>query len=115
MTDQVALKLSDQEWRLKCEELAKSELDLRKQEAELAEEAEEWKDRKSDLLKAIDAKRAIIAQLAREVDTRQTMVDAQQELEMGGDAAKEQPAEEDPAKGKTGDDPPAEREPGEEG
>ena len=100
MSDQVALKLNDKEWRVRCEELAKSELDLRKQEEELGEEAEEWKDRKADLVKAIDAKRAIIAQLAREVDTRQTMVDAQQDLDMPA----EEPAEEPPG-----------REPGEEG
>ena len=106
MSNQVPLKLSDQEWRIKCEELAKLEVEVGRQEDGLAEEAEEWKDRKSDLVKAIDAKRAIIARLAREVDSRQTMVDPQQSLDMG---------QETPSEGPPDGSGPPEREPGEDG
>ena len=78
--NQVPVKLNDVEWRQRSEMLAKADLDLIGQKAELHEEAEEWKDRKKYLLGVIEATEGKVRVLAREVDSREAMVDAQQTL-----------------------------------
>lgn len=77
---QVPVKLTDVEWRQRSEELAKAELAHIEQEAELNNETEEWKDRKKYLRGIIAATEGKIRILAREVDTREAFVDAQQTL-----------------------------------
>jgi predicted nucleic acid-binding Zn-ribbon protein len=79
---QVPVKLTDQEWQLASEELAKLELRKKSTENMLDEEADEWKERKKDLKKSIAALDGQVQKLALEVETRQRMIDAQQELPM---------------------------------
>jgi hypothetical protein len=76
----VAVKLTDNEWRVKCEELAQTELLRKERREELAEEAEEWKERKKVLEARIDSVSDRCEALAQEVSTRETMRDAQTEL-----------------------------------
>ncbi len=89
----VSVDLTDLEWRQRCEQLAKEELELAVKEGEMKAEADEWKDRKKDLETGIAATRSTVQKLAKEVDSRKAWTEAQQELEM----------------------PQPEREPGEEG
>ena len=76
----VAVKLTDNEWRVKCEELAEMELRRKKRRESLEEEASEWSERKKDLQSKIDNLTDRIEKLALEVSTRETMRDAQTEL-----------------------------------
>jgi predicted nucleic acid-binding Zn-ribbon protein len=100
---QVAVKLTDTEWRLKCEELAKLELRRKAKRGQLAEEDDEWKERKKDLNGQLDMMTEQIEKLATEVDSREALVEAQTELPL-------QPASE-----ATSEEPPAELEPGADG
>ena len=79
----VSVDLTDAEWRVRSEMLAKEELELAVKEGEMKAEADEWKDRKKDLETGIAATRSTIQKLAKEVDTRKAWTEAQQELEMG--------------------------------
>jgi predicted nuclease with TOPRIM domain len=79
----VSVGLTDTEWRVRCEQLAKEELELAVKEDEMKAEADEWKDRKKDLETGIAAIRSIIQRLAKEVDTRKAWTESQQELDMG--------------------------------
>ena len=87
MTTQVPVKLTDQEWRTKAEELAKLELRRKTKRGQLAEEQDEWKERRKDLEAQMDSMTEQIEILAREVDTREAMVDPQQELPLQTDAS----------------------------
>lgn len=85
----VSVDLTDQEWRQRCEQLAKEELVLDVKESEMKAEADEWKDRKKDLETGIAATRGIVRRLAKEVDTRKEWTESQQELDMGADGQPE--------------------------
>ncbi len=76
----VPVKLSDTEWRIRCEELAKEELRLHEKELEAQGELEEWKDRKKALDKDIEDRKTIVQTLAKEVDTRMAWKKAQSDL-----------------------------------
>lgn len=80
MSAMVTVSLSDQEWRTKCEELAKAELRRKSKRDQLAVEKEEWSERKKDLDQQIDSLSDICEKLAQEVDSRTGEVPAQQEL-----------------------------------
>jgi predicted nucleic acid-binding Zn-ribbon protein len=106
MGTQVAVKLTDTEWRLKCEELAKLELRRKAKRGQLAEEEDEWKERKKDLNGQIDMMTEQIEKLATEVDTKEALVEAQTELPLQSDA---------PAGPISSEEPQVAREPGAEG
>ena len=93
----VAVKLTDQEWRLKCEELAKAELRRKEKRATRDAEAEDWKNRRGDLDSQIETLSELCERLATEVDTREAMIESQQELPLASEETQ------------------AEREPGEDG
>jgi len=76
----VAVKLTDNEWRVKCEDLAEQELRRKKKGEQLEEEDSEWKERKKELQGKIDNLTERIERLALEVSTKETMRDAQTEL-----------------------------------
>jgi len=105
----VAVKLTDAEWRVKCEELAEQELRRKKKRETLAEEAEEWKDRKKDLDGQIEKISDRCEALALEVSNRETMRDAQKELPL----QETSPPPTTPSS--DSEEPPAENEPGSEG
>ena len=88
----VAVKLTDQEWRLKCEELAKAELRRKAKRGVLAEEEDEWKERKKDLQGQIDTMTSMIETLAQEVDSREAMQESQAPLPL--ESSSEEPPEE---------------------
>jgi len=96
----VAVKLTDTEWRLKCEELAKLELRRKAKRGQLAEEDDEWKERKKDLNGQIDSMTEMIEKLATEVDSKEALVEAQTELPLQTESEA------------TSEEPPVELEPG---
>jgi len=105
MTETVEIELTDQEWRVKSEELAKAEIMLNGQRTELADEADEWAERKKSLKAGIDATEGRIRVLAREVDTKKALVPAQQTLPV---ADEPEPEGEDDGGDEDSDDPDAE-------
>lgn len=83
--EQVAVKLTDTQWRLKCEALAKAELELVSMSAEFDVEALEWKELKKKLEGRMEIQSQVIQKLAREVDTKEELQDPQASLDMGAD------------------------------
>lgn len=73
-------KMNDKEWRLASEELAKEEIALVALRADMAEQADEWKETKKGFESSIATATAKVGVLARQVDTKTRMVDAQGDL-----------------------------------
>jgi predicted nucleic acid-binding Zn-ribbon protein len=96
MATQVAVKLTDTEWRLKCEELAQLELRRKAKRGQLAEEKGEWKEREKDMNGQLDMMTEQIEKLAQEVDSREALVDAQTELQLQPSSSEEPPEGNEP-------------------
>lgn len=76
----VRVKLTDQEWRVKCEELAKAELRRKERRGVLAAEADDWKERRKDLEGQIDTISDLCERLAKEVESHEGEIPAQQTI-----------------------------------
>lgn len=76
----IRVKLTDDEWRVQCEKLAKTELRRKRKRKQLEDEREEWNTRKKDLESQIDTLSDLCESLAKAVDTREAEMPAQAEI-----------------------------------